>query len=69
MSAELVGLSLLVLGVLLLAGKLVRVRSRRAQRLFLPSSIIAGSPALLAGPFRRAPCSVRSSPARAIRRC
>lgn len=50
MTAEQVGLSLLVLGVLLLAGTLVRIRSRTAQKLFLPASILAGALALLAGP-------------------
>jgi glutamate:Na+ symporter, ESS family len=45
-----IGLSLLVLGVLLLLAKLVRIRSRLAQKLFLPSSIIGGFVALLVGP-------------------
>ena len=45
-----VGLSLLVLGVLLLVGALVRIRSRIAQKLFLPASILAGALALAAGP-------------------
>jgi glutamate:Na+ symporter, ESS family len=50
MSAESVGLALLLLGLLLLVAKLVRVRSRIAQKLFLPSSIIGGFLALLLGP-------------------
>lgn len=50
MSPDLIGLSLLVLGVLLLVAKLIRIRSRTAQKLFLPSSIIGGFLALLIGP-------------------
>ena len=50
MSAEIIGLAVLLLGVLLVAAKLVRLRSRLTQRLFLPSSIIAGGVALLFGP-------------------
>lgn len=50
MSPEVIGLSLLVLGVLLLIAKLIRIRSRTAQKLFLPSSIIGGFLALLVGP-------------------
>lgn len=50
MSPEIIGLSLLVLGVLLLVAKLIRIRSRTAQKLFLPSSIIGGFLALLVGP-------------------
>ncbi|WP_299033186.1 sodium/glutamate symporter [uncultured Pseudokineococcus sp.] len=50
MSPDVVGLSLLVLGVVLLVAKLVRIRSRTAQKLFLPSSIIGGFLALLVGP-------------------
>ncbi|MGY2082580.1 sodium/glutamate symporter [Blastococcus sp. SYSU DS0539] len=50
MSPDLIGLSLLVLGVLLLVAKLIRIRSRIAQKLFLPSSIIGGFLALLIGP-------------------
>jgi glutamate:Na+ symporter, ESS family len=48
-SANVIGLSLLVLGLLLVLAKGVRVRSRLAQRLFLPSSIIGGALALLVG--------------------
>ncbi len=50
MSPDVIGLSLLVLGVLLLVAKLIRIRSRTAQKLFLPSSIIGGFLALLIGP-------------------
>jgi glutamate:Na+ symporter, ESS family len=50
MSAEVVGLALLLAGLLLLVGKFVRVGSRITQKLFLPSSIIAGGIALLLGP-------------------
>ncbi|WP_298990881.1 sodium/glutamate symporter [uncultured Pseudokineococcus sp.] len=50
MSAEVVGLSLLVLGVVLLVAKFIRIRSRTAQKLFLPSSIIGGFLALVLGP-------------------
>jgi glutamate:Na+ symporter, ESS family len=51
MSPDMVGLSILLLGLLLLLGKVIRYRSRLAQNLFLPSSIIGGALALLAGPF------------------
>ncbi len=50
MSPNQIGFSLLVLGVLLLLAKLLRIRSRLAQKLFLPSSIIGGFVALLVGP-------------------
>ncbi|MCF6737468.1 sodium/glutamate symporter [Blastococcus sp. KM273129] len=50
MSPDVIGLSLLVLGVLLLVAKLIRIRSRIAQKLFLPSSIIGGFLALVIGP-------------------
>ena len=50
MSPETIGLALLLIGPLLLLAKAVRVRFRFAQRLFLPSSIIAGFVALLLGP-------------------
>ncbi|GAB3288526.1 sodium/glutamate symporter [Parasphingorhabdus pacifica] len=50
MSAETIGFALLLLGVLLLVAKLIRVRWRLAQRLFLPGSIIGGGIALLLGP-------------------
>lgn len=50
MSGETIGLALLLAGALLLVAKLIRVRWTLAQRLFLPSSIIAGGIGLLAGP-------------------
>ncbi len=50
MSADTVGFALLLLGVFLLLGKLVRLASLPLQKLFLPSSIIAGFFALLLGP-------------------
>ncbi|RCW45737.1 ESS family glutamate:Na+ symporter [Halopolyspora algeriensis] len=50
MSADNIGFALLLLGVLLLVAKLVRVKWRLAQRLFLPGSIIGGAIALLLGP-------------------
>jgi glutamate:Na+ symporter, ESS family len=49
-SAELLGLSLLLAGVLLVVAKLLRLRWRLAQKLFIPSSIIGGGIALLLGP-------------------
>jgi hypothetical protein len=58
MSPQQVGLSLLVLGLVLLVGKVVRIRSRVAQKLFLPTSIIVG---LLACWWARK-SSVRSPP-------
>lgn len=50
MSAEVIGFAILLLGVLLVLAKLVRLKSRLAQKLFLPSSIIAGAVALILGP-------------------
>ncbi len=50
MSPETVGLALLLLGVLLLTAKLVRIRWKLTQRLYLPGSIIGGGVALLLGP-------------------
>lgn len=50
MSSETIGFALLLLGVLLLVAKLVRVKWRLAQKLFLPGSIIGGGIALLLGP-------------------
>ncbi|MDO5629121.1 MAG: sodium/glutamate symporter [Mobilicoccus sp.] len=50
MSADVIGFALLLLGVVLLLGKAVRVTTPLAQKLFLPSSIIAGFLALLVGP-------------------
>ncbi|TCK87997.1 ESS family glutamate:Na+ symporter [Natranaerovirga hydrolytica] len=50
MSAESVGFSLLLLGLLLIIGKWVRVGTPLLQDLFLPSSLIAGMIALIIGP-------------------
>src|SRR5690606_10790562 len=50
MSANTIGLALLLLGVVLVISKLIRVKSRTCQKLFLPSSIIGGFLALLLGP-------------------
>lgn len=51
MSPEVVGLALVLLGLIVLLGKLIRVRSRIAQKLFLPASILGGFLALLFGPY------------------
>ncbi|OOC54249.1 MULTISPECIES: sodium/glutamate symporter [Nocardiopsis] len=50
MTPETVGLALLLLGVLLLVSKLVRVKWKLTQKLYLPGSIIGGGIALLLGP-------------------
>ncbi|MDS1272246.1 sodium/glutamate symporter [Lipingzhangella sp. LS1_29] len=50
MTANTIGLAILLLGIVLLVAKLVRVRWRLAQRLFIPSSVIGGGLALLLGP-------------------
>lgn len=50
MSAEMVGFSILLIGILLLIGKWVRVRFSVFQKYFLPSSIIAGFIGLVLGP-------------------
>lgn len=50
MSADQIGFALLILGLFLLVGKVIRVKVGFVQRLFLPSSIIAGVLALLLGP-------------------
>jgi glutamate:Na+ symporter, ESS family len=50
MSADTVGFAILLLGLLLVVSKLIRIRSRTAQKLFLPTSIIGGGIALLLGP-------------------
>ena len=50
MSPAQVGFAILVLGIALLIGKLVRLRVRWVQKLFLPSSVVAGFLLLLAGP-------------------
>jgi ESS family glutamate:Na+ symporter len=50
MTPATVGFALLLLGVLLLISKLVRVKWKLTQRLYLPASIIGGAIALLLGP-------------------
>jgi len=50
MSANAIGLALLILGLALLVGKIVRVRVGFVQSLFLPASIVAGALLLLLGP-------------------
>lgn len=50
MSPEQIGFALLYIGVFILLGKWLRVRVTWMQNLFLPSSLIAGFVALLAGP-------------------
>jgi ESS family glutamate:Na+ symporter len=50
MSPNHVGFALILLAALFLVGKWLRVRVRWIQKIFLPSSIIAGFLALLAGP-------------------
>lgn len=50
MSASMVGMSFLVLGVFLLLGKWIRVISPSLQKLFIPSSLIGGFLALFLGP-------------------
>ena len=49
-SPEQAGLALILIGILLLVGKLVRSVTPVLQRIFLPTSIIAGALALLLGP-------------------
>lgn len=50
MSAEIVGFSIILIGILLLIGKWIRVSLSVFQKYFLPSSIIAGFIALFLGP-------------------
>lgn len=50
MTAGTIGFSLLLLGLLLVVGKWVRVKTPLLQNLFLPSSLIAGFIALILGP-------------------
>ncbi len=50
MTAEMVGLSIILIGIFLLIGKLIRVKVFIFQKYFLPSSIIAGFVALFLGP-------------------
>lgn len=50
MSPQAIGFALLILGAGLLLGKVIRVKVRWVQSLFLPSSIIGGAILLLLGP-------------------
>ncbi|GAA1054693.1 sodium/glutamate symporter [Dietzia natronolimnaea] len=50
MTANAVGFALLILGLALLIGKIIRVKVGIVQSLFLPSSIVAGALLLLLGP-------------------
>ncbi len=50
MSANTIGFALLLIGVMMLVSKIIRVKWRLAQKLFIPSSIIGGVLALLIGP-------------------
>ncbi|WP_020008526.1 sodium/glutamate symporter [Salinicoccus albus] len=50
MSPEQIGFALLYLGIFLLIGKWIRMRSKWMQNLFLPASVIGGFLALLLGP-------------------
>ena len=50
MSADTIGLALVLLGLILLVAKGIRVSTPLVQKLFLPSSIIGGAVALLLGP-------------------
>ncbi len=50
MTAAEAGFGFLILGLFLLVGKIIRVKVRFVQRLFLPSSIIGGFLLLLVGP-------------------
>ncbi len=49
MTADRIGFALLILGALLAMGKLIRVKTPVLQRLFLPSSLVAGIIALILG--------------------
>ncbi len=50
MQPEIVGLSILLLGLMLVIGKLIRIRFDIFSKYFLPSSVIAGLVVLLLGP-------------------
>ncbi|MDO5500922.1 MAG: sodium:glutamate symporter [Propionibacteriaceae bacterium] len=50
MSADAIGFALLILGLFLLVGKIIRVKWGLVQKIFLPSSIIGGALILLLGP-------------------
>lgn len=49
MTADKIGFALLLLGLLLTAGKLIRIKTPILQKLFLPSSLVAGLVALVRG--------------------
>jgi len=49
-SPETVALAILLLGIIALVGKIIRVRTKWTQRLFLPVSVIGGFLALILGP-------------------
>jgi ESS family glutamate:Na+ symporter len=50
LTAGMIGFSFIIIGMMLLIGKWIRMSTPVLQRLFLPSSIIAGILALLVGP-------------------
>lgn len=50
MSADIAGLSFVILGLLLLAGYWIRLKVKFFQKYFIPSSVIAGFTGLLLGP-------------------
>ncbi|MFU8832357.1 MAG: sodium/glutamate symporter [Wenzhouxiangella sp.] len=50
MSADQIGLALILIGVFLLIGKWIRMVTPALQKIFLPSSVIGGLVALLLGP-------------------
>ncbi|MCW4352623.1 sodium:glutamate symporter [Hoyosella sp. YIM 151337] len=50
MSANVIGFALLLIGVVMLVSKIIRVKWRLAQKLFIPSSVLGGGLALLFGP-------------------
>jgi ESS family glutamate:Na+ symporter len=50
MSAAMIGFNLLLIGLLLVMGKWIRVKTPLLQSLFLPSSLVAGMIALVFGP-------------------
>ena len=51
MSADSIGFALLILGLALLIGKIIRVRVGIVQSLFLPSSIVGGALLLSRAPW------------------
>ncbi len=50
MSAEIIGLSILILGVALIIGKIIRIYIPVFSKFFLPSSVIGGTVILILGP-------------------